>query len=112
MNLKSMFIKLKLYFDRGRMYLGILSFSGTAFIVVTQLKIIGISVDITNYTLMAIGGMILLTMIVGFLEVKLKFFSRDLEIRGMKNPITITLLKNQNNIIKRLDRIEQNKKNN
>lgn len=112
MSIKETMIKLKLYFERGRMYLGFLSFSGTAFIVVAQLKQMGVPVDLTNYTAIAIISVIFLTMIIGFLEVRMKFFSKDLEIRGMKNPITLKLLKNQDIILERLKEFEQNKKDN
>jgi len=102
-NIKEAFIKLKLYFERGRVYLGIVSFSGTAFMVITQLKILGLSIDITNYTAIVLAIAVVGTIALGFFEVKLKFFSKDLEVRGMKNPLW-------HKLYAQLDRIENKQK--
>lgn len=107
---KEIFIKLKLYFERGRGYLSILSFSGTAFIVVSQLKMMGVEVDLTNYTAIAVICVAMLTMLMGFLEVRMRFFSKDLEVRGMKNPLWHRLYAQLDRIENRLDKLEGSEK--
>lgn len=107
MNYKDILMKLKLYFDRGRAYIGIISFIGTVFMVVSQLSILGIDVDVSKYSIIIIIAGFVGLMLFGFLEVKYLFFSTEMEIKSMKNPVWKKLFNRLDEIEKKLD--DQNK---
>ena len=104
MNFKDILMKLKLYFDRGKNYLSILTFVGTVFMVVSQLSIIGIDIDVSKYSF----GIILLgflgIMLFGFFEVKYLFFSKEQEIKSMKNPVWTKLFKRLDELENKIDK--------
>lgn len=108
MNFKDIIMKLKLYFDRGRAYLSILSFIGTVFMVVSQLSILGINIDIKGYSVVLIIGGFLGIMFFGFLEVKYLFFSKEQEIKATKNPVWTKLFKRLDELEKKIEEKENN----
>lgn len=99
MNFKKTLMQLKFYFERGRNYISIFSFMGTVFMIITQLSIIGIDIDITNYSIIIIVLGFIGIILFGYFEVKLKFFSHEAEFKTYKNPVWVKLFK-------RLDAIE------
>jgi len=101
MNFKDIIMNLKLYFDRGKNYLSIVTFVGTVFMVVTQLSIIGININISKYSILIIVSGFIAIILFGFLEVKYLFFSKEQEIKSLKNPVWTKLFK-------RMDDLENN----
>jgi len=107
MNFKDILMKLKLYFDRGKNYLSIITFVGTVFMVVSQLSLLGIEIDVSDYSVIIILLGFVGIMFFGFLEVKYLFFAKEQEIKSMKNPVWIKLFKRMDELEKK---IEENKK--
>src|SRR6056297_156904 len=101
MNFKDIIMNLKLYFDRGKNYLSIVTFVGTVFMVVTQLSIIGININISKYSILIIVLGFIAIILFGFLEVKYLFFSKEQEIKSLNNPVWTKLFK-------RMDDLENN----
>lgn len=104
MNFKKILMQLKFYFDRGRAYISIISFMGTVFMVITQLSLIGIDIDITNYSIIIVVVGFAGIMLFGYLEVKYLFFSHEAEIKTYKNPVWIKLFNRLDEIENKLDK--------
>ena len=107
MNFKDILMKLKLYFDRGKNYLSIITFVGTVFMVVSQLSLLGIEIDVSDYSVIIILLGFVGIMLFGFFEVKYLFFAKEQEIKSMKNPVWIKLFRRMDELEKK---IEENKK--
>lgn len=98
-------MKIKVYLDRGRVYASIISFSGTIFLVISQLKILGLDIDLTTYTIPLLLLGFLGIIFIGYIDVKLKLFSEELNIKSYKNPVTIKNFKRFDDLEKKLDKI-------
>ncbi len=104
--------KLKIRFDRGRGYLVLYTFITITFLVVDRLKGYGITSDIilslgkhgtTKLTLIiitvAFAGIILL----GHIDIKGKFFQREMETLAWLNPVTKYTFKRYDEMDEKLD---------
>lgn len=112
MSLINTVMKLKIYLDRGRAYAGIISFAGTIFLVIAQLKMLGLNIDISTYTIpILVIGFAVITLF-GWLEIKLNFFSEELNIRSWKNPAVKLQFEKFKEINDKLDKIEERLNNN
>ncbi len=103
-------MKLKIYFDRGRTYASIITFSGTIFLVIAQLKMLGLNIDVSTYTIPIVIIGFAGIMLFGWLEIKLNFFSEELNIRSWKNPVIVKQFSKYDEINKKLDILIGDKK--
>jgi hypothetical protein len=107
MRIKEIIMLLKLYFDRGKNYLSIVTFVGTVFMVVSQLSLLGIEIDVSDYSVIIILIGFIGIMFFGFLEVKYLFFAKEQEIKSMKNPVWIKLFDKIDHLEKKIDELER-----
>jgi len=107
MNFKDIIMNLKLYFDRGKNYLSIVTFVGTVFMVVTQLSIIGININISKYSILIIVSGFIAIILFGFLEVKYLFFSKEQEIKSLKNPVWTKLFKRMDDLENKIQNLKK-----
>ena len=103
-------MSLKLYFDRGRAYANIISFAGTIFLVIAQLKLLGLSIDLSLYTIPILIVGFIGIIILGWIEVKLKLFSEELNLRAWKSPVIQLQFSKYDEINKKLDILIGDKK--
>lgn len=112
MHFLDLLAKLKIRFDRGRSYLALYTFITITFLVVDRLKGYGITSNLilglgkhgtTKLTIiiivLAFGGIILL----GHIDIKGKFFQREMESLAWMNPVTKYTFKRYDKIDEKLD---------
>ncbi|ODS39472.1 MAG: hypothetical protein A7316_11000 [Candidatus Altiarchaeales archaeon WOR_SM1_86-2] len=107
--MKEFLIKTKIVFDRGKYWLGYVTFLMMAFVTVTSMKEYAYFEFLRGgYWLVivigaALGGMLLL----GYIELKhLKTYQKEIEVLSKINPIQQKVFENHNKILNKLSELE------
>ena len=107
--MKEFLIKSKIVFDRGKYWLGYLTFLMMAFVTVTSMKeyayfeFLRGSYWLIIVIAVSLAGMLFL----GYFELKyLKTYQKEIEVLSKINPIQQKVFENQDKILKKLSELE------
>ena len=108
--MKNTLVKIKIAMDRGKYWLSYVQFFMLLFVLVTSMKqyttfsFLGSTDWLLSLTIITLIGLVVL----GYIDLKiLKTYQTESEIYARVNPIQKKMLDNQENMLKRLDKLEK-----
>ena len=105
-----MLIKAKIVFDRGRYWVGYLTFLMMVFVTVTSMKQYAYFEFLRGAYWIAIvlAGSIGLMLLLGYIELKRsRIYQKEAEIYASINPVQRRIFENHERILKRLDELDE-----
>ncbi|MFH1722956.1 MAG: hypothetical protein ABH950_10190 [Candidatus Altiarchaeota archaeon] len=105
-------VKVKIVFDRGRSWIGYLTFLMMVFVTITSMKEYPYFAFLAGrywFFLVLVSGVALI-FVLGYLELRtFHVYQKELEIYSRINPVQKKVFENQEKILERLDKLEKKK---
>lgn len=104
-----LWVKAKIVFDRGRSWVGYLTFLMMVFVTITSMKEYAYFEFLAgrHWFVILLLASVAVIFLLGYLELKtFHVYQKEAEIIGRINPVQRKLLENQDTILERLERME------
>jgi len=110
MKIDELLIKTKIVFDRGRYWLGYMTFLMMVFVTVTSMKEYSYFEFLRSWYWLAfiLAGSVAGMFVLGYIELKhVKAYQKEAEIYAQINPVQKKIFENQERILKKLEELEE-----